>query len=372
MMLFNHLRKTVLPFIDTCKYGEETGKFRYSNAVIVEQPTLYSSTYAAMTYSLLGEMANICESDKKAWADYLSGLQDGDGLFRDPVIYGQGWYESDPLWCGRAHLTCHVITALGCLGYKAEKPFLFLKPYKDKDKLVDWLSLLDFGERVAWTGNEIMNVGTLLQYSRDFHADGKAGEAVNVLLEWLSSNHINPETGVWGSLDISDPVMRSNSVQAAYHWWPLFFYDKYPVPYIQAAIDTVLQTQNPNGGFGWGVHNTEEPYCSSACEDIDSIDPLVRMSLMTAYRRDDIAGALIKAKTHVLSNQTADGGFVFFKNGDFEYGHKQLFGQRNTGAMFPTWFRTLSLALTDTYICEINQTDSPYVFTNIPGFQFWQ
>ena len=370
MTVYSQLRDTVLPFIDSCKYGEETGRFRYS--ATVEQNTLYSSTYAAMTYSLLDEMANIGENDKKAWADYLNSHQDGDGLYRDPVIYGQGWYEDDPLWCGRAHLTCHVLTALGCLGHIAEKPLLFLNPYKDKDKLTEWLSRLDFGERVAWTGNEIMNIGTLLQYARDFHGDGRAGEAVQVLLEWLSSHHINLESGVWGSLDVSDPKRRSEAVQAAYHWWPLFFYDNYPVPYMERAIDTVLQTQNPSGGFGWGIHNPREPYCSSACEDIDSIDPLVRMSRMTAYRQSDVTDALIRAQTHVLSNQMPDGGFVFFKGGDFGYRHKQLFGPADTGAMFPTWFRVLSLALLDTYLCEMNDTDSPYIFTNCPGFQFWR
>ena len=369
MTVFTHLRETVLPFVDSCRMGDEVGRFRYSQ--VAEQPTLYSSTYAAMVYSLLGVLSDVSQGEKQAWAKYLNSYQDSDGLYRDPVIYGQGWYEDDPLWCGRAHLSCHVITALSCLGHKADKPLLFLSPYKDKDKLAEWLSKLDFGDNVSWTGNEIMNIGTLLQYSRDFHSDDKSGEAVNLLLEWLSSHHINSESGVWGSLDISDPIWRSHAVQAAYHWWPLFLYDKYPVPYMERAIDTVLQTQNITGGFGWGVHNPTEPNHSSACEDIDSIDPLVRFSSLTSYRRIEVMDALIRAKTHVLSNQMPDGGFVFYRGKDFEYGHGQLSGIANTGAMFPTWFRTLSLALIDTYLCGLNSTDSPYIFADAPGFQFW-
>jgi hypothetical protein len=38
--------------------------------------------------------------------------------------------------------------------------------------------------------------------------------------------------------------------------------------------DTVLATQNPLSGFGWGVHNATDPHGSSACEDIDSIGAL--------------------------------------------------------------------------------------------------
>jgi hypothetical protein len=372
MTVFSHLKSTVPRFTESCKCGEEPGRFRYSLAV--SQNTLYSSAYAAMTYSLLGKLEDFNQEEKQIWADHLNSHQDPDGLYRDPAIYGKGWYENDPLWCGRAHLSCHVLTALCCLGHKAANPLLFLDFYKDKDRFIGWLSRLDFGGRVAWTGNEIMNIGTLLQYSRDFHADKKAGECVGLLLEWLFSHHINKKYGIWGALDISDKIQLSNAVQAAYHWWPLFIYDKYPVPCIEAAIDTVLQTQNPDGGFGWGVHNPREPYNSSACEDIDSIDPLVRFSALVPYRRTEVQKALIRARTHVLSNQTPDGGFVFYKNQDFQYGYEHLFGSADAGAMFPTWFRTLSLALIDTYLCETDKnekSESPYTFINCPGFQFF-
>lgn len=324
-----------------------------------------------MTYSLLGELSNFSSCEKKAWANYLNGFQDEDGLFRDPVIYGQGWYKDDPLWCGRPHLSCHVLTALACLGSKAAKPLSFLDHYKDIDKLSKWLSGLDFGKMVAYSGNEIMNIGTMLQYSRDFHADDKAGDSAKFLLEWLSSNHINKESGIWGSLDISNPVQRSESVQAAYHWWPLFFYDKFPVPYMETVIDTLLATQNPKGGFGWGVHNPKDPYVSSACEDIDSIDPLVRISAMIPYRRMEVQEVLKRAEAHVFTNQMSDGGFVFYRGRDFQYGHEELSGLSYAGAMFPTWFRTLSLAIIDAYFGEMNKSEPQFTFTDFPGFQFW-
>ena len=366
---YSRLRDTVLPFIESCKIPGSIGRYRYSAAV--EQETLYSSTYAAMTLSLLGELDNYSPDEKKGWADYLNSFQDDDGLYRDPVIYGQGWFRGDPLWCGRAHLTCHVVTALCCLGHVAPKPITFLDGYKNPDAMIKWLDGLDFGERVSWSGNEIMNIGTLLQYSRDFHADTAGGRAVSSLLEWLSYNHISSATGIWGSLDISNPLCLSHAVMAAYHWWPLFFYDKYPVPHPEAAIDSLLRTQNPNGGFGWGVHNPSDPYNSSACEDIDSIDPLVRMSRLTSYRRGDIALTLVHAKEHVLSNQAQDGGFMFCGEMDFQYGHEQLYGAANSGAMFPTWFRTLSLALLDSFFSSENDETPLYTFVRCPGFQFY-
>jgi hypothetical protein len=324
-----------------------------------------------MARHLLGDLDTLTATARLDWVAYLNGHQDDDGLFRDPLIFDQGWYKSDPLWCGRPHLTCHVIAALACLDGVAAKPLIWLDPWRDPDALVRWLEARDWGDRVAWTGNEIMNVGTLLQYARDFQNDSSAGRAVAVLIEWLATHHVAPATGVWGAVDVTQPIWRSQAVQAAYHWWPLFFYDGVRPPHLERAIDTVLATQNPVGGFGWGVHNAAEPFMSSACEDIDSIDPLCRMMQLTDYRRADSETALTKAAGWVLTNQMADGGFVFIRNRAFEYGHGELRSEANQGAMFPTWFRLLSLALLGTALPKRLARKTRWRFVRCPGMQFW-
>ena len=203
------------------------------------------------------------------------------------------------------------------------------------------------------------------------HNDAHAGCAVNALLEWLSTHHLNADTGLWGDLDNRDPVKRSHAAQAAYHWWPLFFYDARPVPCIERAMDSVLATQNARGGFGWGVHNPACPLNSSACEDIDSIDPLIRMSRLNEYRRDDVHRALRRAAEWVLTNQAQEGGFVFVKDRAFEYGHPEMRSEAGQGAMFPTWFRTLSLALIGKALPDHALAKVPWQFVRCPGFQFW-
>lgn len=366
-MPISSLRAQTLAFVTRQHLVD--GQYRYASAGT--QPTLYSSCYAAMIRSLFGDLAVLTGAEHAGWVAYLNSHQDDDGLYRDPVIYDQGWYKGDPLWCGRPHLTCHVVTALTCLGGVAGKPLRWLARWCDPDRLVHWLVARDWGEEIAWTGNEIMNIGVLLQYARDVQHDDRAGHAVEVLLEWLATHHVNAETGVWGDADLTDPLRRSHAVQAAYHWWPLFFYDGAPIPYLERAIDTVLATQNCRGGFGWGVHNAAEPLLSSACEDIDSIDPLCRMLQLTAYRRTDIQAALVQAVEWVLSNQMADGGFVFIRNAPFEYGHPELRGEANQGAMFPTWFRLLSLALIGKALLEHPLGQIPWHFVPCPGTQFW-
>jgi hypothetical protein len=176
--------------------------------------------------------------------------------------------------------------------------------------------------------------------------------------------------GIWGSLDVSDPVQRSHMVQAAYHWWPLFAYDGRRFPCPKRAVETVLRTQNSRGGFGWGVHNPTRPFNSSACEDIDSLDPLTRLLGQVTARRDDIQEAIRRGAQWVLRNQVSDGGFVFVIDREFVYGHPQLRGEAGRGAMFPTWFRLLSLALCDRTVPGCVPGNIPWQFSDCPGMQF--
>jgi len=128
-------------------------------------------------------------------------------------------------------------------------------------------------------------------------------------------------------------------VQFAYHLFPIFFYDGGFDFDADRIVRIVLRTQNKFGGFGVKPN-------SSACEDIDSIDLLIRFHpFVSSDLQKQIDAALNKAFSWVIINQVEDGGFVFRVNERFEYGHLQMKSSVNQGAFFPTWFRTLSLAL---------------------------
>jgi hypothetical protein len=153
-------------------------------------------------------------------------------------------------------------------------------------------------------------------------------------------------------------------VQAGYHFWLLYFYDRRPVRYVERIIDSVLKTQNALGGYGvqWN---------SSACEDIDSIDPLVRLSWQTDYRQDDIQASLQRALPAILHNLNGDGGWVFRRHEALTIGHAQMFSGSNESNVFHTWFRTLGLAY-----CLTGLKDVPaglrydWSFGRAPGHQF--
>lgn len=361
-----NIRRDTLGYMDRMRFCElPYGRYRY--AAEVPEPTLYSSSYAAMTRGLYRDLDSLSTVECAEWIAYLQSHQQDDGLFGDPLIANEGWYKDDPEWCGRRHLSCHVVTALTCLGAVAVKPARWLEAFYDRQHLVRWLEERDWENNADTVGNEVLNVGTLLQYERDFRHEPRAVIAVESMLDWLAGNRMCEETGLWGQFDTRDPKSLSRAVQGAYHFWLLFFYDRKPIPYPRRVVDGVLRTENPAGGYGWGVHGQR----SSACEDIDSIDPLVRMSFLAHYRRDEIVDSLRRAIPHVLANQNDDGGFSFVRSAPFSYGHPLLTSSPNGSGMFPTWFRTLSLAYLGQALPDSPVGAFDWAFQNCPGCQFW-
>ena len=110
---------------------------------------------------------------------------------------------------------------------------------------------------------------------------------------------------------------------------------------------------------------------SGACADIDSIDPLARLSFFTSYRREDIKLVLKKALPWVLSNQNDDGGSVFSRGGRCECGTSNIYAKVDESAMFPAWFRTLSLSYIGMVLPEL-VTGVNWNFMHCPGHQFWK
>lgn len=363
------LKRGVLEFMSCCACAGGPGRYRYSPRC--ELPTLYASSYAARVFSLFGVAGELGDAERSAWLDYLNSHQDEDGLYRDPVIFGQGWYRDDPLWCGRTHLTGHVLGAVTALGGVSPRGMTFLDPYRDPDRLEQWLDSRDWGERVAFTGNEICNVGRLLQYARDFHNDEAAGRAVELILDWLMDHRFNPELGLWGEGDAGDPLWLSRAIQGAYHWWILYFYDRRPVPAPERTIDSLLRSQNELGSFGWGGHNPDSPSCGSACEDIDSAHPLAQLSVDCEYRRQEVQVALRRAAAWIVTNRLPDGGFAFVQGRPYSYGHEQLSNPEGVSGTFPTWFRLLSLAQIGKALPDHPLGRYPWHFDRCPGPQLW-
>ena len=353
---FMELKKNTLSFVDSMKTDTSGFRFRYSASCNV--PTLYASAYACMTYSLLGELGSIDEAKKTAWLQYLDSFQNpDDGLFYDPAVANDIYADSD--WWGARHLALHMISAYTDLGGRPRYPFKFLSPYCDRDYIKNWLDGQNWETNEIGLDdidNKIMNIGCLLQYQRDRWNDASAGRSVAFLKAYLLEK-INPETGIWGNFDATEPNQRSRFIQFAYHLLPLYFFDGYYDFCHERIVELTLQTQNKMGGYGVMMN-------SSACEDIDSADILVRFSPYVSDRlRDKIGTSIERNLEWICLNQVEDGGFVFRLHEPLQYGHSEMESGANQGAMFPTWFRTLCIA-------RIFQGNSSFEINRASGLVF--
>jgi hypothetical protein len=352
---FEQMQTRTLSYVDSMR--THAGKYQYRYALSTVEPNIYCSTYACMIRSLYGDLNNLTACERKAWISYFDAHQSPtDGLFRDPVLSGSAFEAED--WWGARHLAVQVIACYAGLGSKPRHDFRFLEFLFEPHAVDKWLGSRDWKDHFDFVGNEIMNYGCLLQFSRDIHANRHAGNALSAMKKWLWDRAC-PESGMWVDNPFASPKRLSLAVQSAYHLYPLFFYDKEVPPYQEPAINCLLATQNELGGYGVGP-------ASTACEDIDTIEPLYRFLGLTDYRAEEVRASLAQALPWVLSNMNEDGGFVFRRNSGFVYGHREMSSQPNESNLFATWFRTLSLA----YLTRGLDLPNRYELIRCPGYTF--
>jgi hypothetical protein len=355
---FPAFRERTIKFLDGLQTDDSKIRYRYSAACTL--PTLYASAYACMTYSLLNALDRFDAQTKADWITYFDSYQQAEtGLFVDPTVQNEYFDDSD--WWGARHLVLHMISAYTDLGAKPKYPFRFLETYYDLEFLQRWLmenSSKFSGAMDHDFDNKLMNIVCALQYQRDIWKDDRAGKAVSFIQKELLKK-INPATGLWGDADMRNEDARSRTVQFAYHLFPFYFYDNIFTFDFDKILPHVLKTQNNFGGYGVAVN-------SSACEDIDSVDILNRLPGMSSDQQIKIETSLDEGFTWITANQMEDGGFVFRLNEKFVYGHPQMTGEKNQGAVFPTWFRTLSLA----YLNQHFDLGGDFKITRCPGYEF--
>ncbi|MBA4375977.1 MAG: hypothetical protein C0401_07375 [Anaerolinea sp.] len=352
-----NLRQKTLAYVESNHKSEiSMGAYSYKPG---GPPLLYASCYAALVRHLYGDLDSLSASERMEWVTYIQKHQSNDGLYRDPSIACTRAEQMD--WWGWRHLTLHVLMALSALGGVVEKPFKLLDQFRKPGNMGYWLETRNWEHEPTSVSNEVQNYATMLQYDRDFHDEKWCDNALSELYVWLDQ-HQDPKTGLWWN-HFDTPQLLSRGVRTGYHLWLLYFYDQRPIQYIEQIIDSCLASQNRLGGFDVQLN-------SSACEDIDSIDPLVRLFFQTDYRRDDIRKALERALPWVLTNINPEGGWVFRRHERF-WLHELMDTGNDEASMFPTWFRSLSLAfiaqvLKGNEISKIN-----WRFLSAPGHQFW-
>ena len=352
---FDKLDSRISSFLHERKIGESLiDGFGYSRDS--KSPTLYSLVYAILTLSLLGELEDSISGNRLDLIAKLDSYQDESGIFAESITREAN--ETD--WWGARHLSLHVVSAYEALSATPGKSFEFLEVWEGSKGVDKLLGDVDWSNPDILNGdfdNKVMNIAGLLQYKRDKMKSESAAETLSIMKKRLCLG-VNPETGLFGMFKPDNSEMLSRMVQFTYHIYNPFWFDKAHIPFAENLVLNVLKTQNFLGGFGPKLN-------TSACEDIDSIDLLARLTYQVPSLKKEISSSLDKALNWVFTNQVEDGGFVFRRFESYRYGHDVLRSEVEVGSMFATWFRLLSIAM----ITEAKGLKR-YNFVDCPGYQF--
>lgn len=313
-------------YVDTLKHGECEYSFSKSSSI----PNLYSSVYACL---IKAKSKSFSEKEKKEWEAYFDGFQDDLGFFVDKRNVTSKYFISDN-W-GAKHLIPHILIAYDRIGSIPKKEFSYLRPFYKGEYAREWINSLDW--RNSWAAsNKVMNIGVALLYSRDFMKID-IGNGFNEIRKWLLDN-MNQKYMVWHKGPIISNASKYDCVRGAYHILPLLLYDGFHFPETKSAVKLIGQLQNKWGGFNSSI-------ISSACDDIDAIDYIIRIEQKQDGIKEELKTILEKSIDNTLSNRNKDGGFCFSRSKHgFQYGDCPILkSNANESNIFGTWFRIVCL-----------------------------
>jgi len=354
---YNNFKKDVLSFVKSMQ-GNNIYEYRFSASQ--SKCDLYSSVYALMIYGLFNEIDNIPLKERDLWAKFILSHQDEDGLFRDKLLQTD-LAESLPYW-GWNHLAPHVVIGLDYLKCKPIYDFIkILKKFKTQT-MSKWLESRNWSDSYSAVSNEIMNIGVLLQYSRDVFNNVTAGSLVEELKAWLLNNNLDSKTSLWYPYADRSIFNLHQAINTSYHIVPIYIFDNdINCLNVEKILSYTLKNQNFLNGFGTSI-------CSDACSDIDALYLLTILHTNNIILKKKIKKSIASFFNWVFTNMNEDGGFVFRRLSQFQYGNQPILSSKiNESNMFATWFRVLSIA----YTCKYLAISNDFKFSNVSGYQFF-
>lgn len=342
-------RNAALSFIESM-YCPDSGAYRSAPG---GRATLYGTVYMLFARYYLTQRLDVDDKTKH----FISNAQDPDsGYFIGPELRNLKSGDSkrhDPTHL-LLHLNCAVFPACIHFGIPIQYPAKFAHPFLDTNYLLKWLGKRDFHR--AWLeGNNLLFIGQMLAYLRDYENIPAAQTALDCWFDWLDER-IDPQTGLWGS-DGSCSLL--NAMAGGYHQLLVYYHEDHPLPYCPQLIDATLSLQNKYGGF-----SASSP--TGACEDVDAADILVNAYKRCKHRPADIRASLSKLARLIVANQNSDGGFSYQPDvPQCHMGIPDTAAEANASTAFATWFRIHTLALISELIPNDKALDrEPFFFSN--------
>ncbi|MCZ4072507.1 acyltransferase [Agrobacterium sp. LMR679] len=163
--------------------------------------------------------------------------------------------------------------ALECFGAAPKQPIAFVERLRT-DELILLLEELPWQSRAWHCGATIDAIATALYFNRRYFT---SGDNLTVLFGWLAMN-VDKTSGFWGR-----PTSAQGLLQPVNGFYRLTrgSYAQFglPLPYPEAAIDSVIANYRAYGGFHGADFN--------ACNLLDTIHPLLLCLKQTDHRQDE-------------------------------------------------------------------------------------
>lgn len=251
-----------------CSYGED-GVYRSADASGGEVESVRHLCDAIEIAAAFGQ-EKIAFDTGKTVAN-LQALQDQEtGLFLNRHHRSSTSPEKDP---AVLYNILAVGYALECFGAAPKQPIAFIERLH-AEELILLLEELPWQSRAWHCGATIDAIATALYFNRRYFT---SGDNLTVLFGWLAMN-ADKTTGLWG-----EPTAAQGLLQPVNGFYRLTrgSYAQFglPLPYPDAAIDSVIANYRAYGGFHGEDFN--------ACNLLDTIHPLLLCLKQTDHRQDE-------------------------------------------------------------------------------------
>ncbi len=302
------------------------------------ETTLLATTFAVLVSETIGSLARWDDRRVANVASKILEHQCKDtGLFGDHLVH-EADLLAQPI-CDRDYLvnqmTYFCLASLSALGLRPRHPLTFALRFLDDDGIRSYID--DGPWHDVWNhSNRIMFVLRYLIHLMDEDDwEARAHAAFDTVLRKIEARQ-DSETGLWFG---EGPRDHRLGVYAAYHFVPFFLWRGRPLNRVNNMIDAVLGTQTTEGLFA-------DSNGGGACEDLDAIDLLVKLSYLSDYRSDNIRRSLRRAFDRILQLQCENGGFPNYLRGGLQTSWKRrLVGRLGLSRLLERW-RPTPLQLT--------------------------
>jgi hypothetical protein len=328
---------------------------------------LLATTFAVLASETLGSHAKWNRETVSGIASEILDYQDEEtGLFGSRLV-DDADLLAKPV-CDKEYLISQItyfcLAALRALGVSPRYRLTYALGLLDSNRLrkhIDdgpWHDIWNQSNRVMFT------LRYLIHLADDAELAATAQSAFDAVLSVIEEKQ-DAETGLWFGEGVRN---HRWGVYAAYHFVPFFLWRGRRLNRIDEMIDSVLGIQSPEGLFADSIGG-------GACEDLDAIDLLVKLSYLSDHRFEDIRVGLRRAFDRILQLQRDSGGFPnYLRNAPAPSWKRRLAGRlglnrlverlrptpldlshysgwtavsvlRGEPDMWGTWFRTLALNL---------------------------